>query len=229
MKKQLAFVMAPALAVALSSAASAGVIYDNGGPDGFNGLSHVLQPGGINRLIADDFVLAGGPGWLVDGAAISGVWNLGGGLGQVLGFRVVIYGDDVGGGPGSIISDQTVALGSETMTGNTFFNRPEIAYTVEIAPVALAADTSYFIAIQVSGGDNFFHLTSATPPDIIGSPVWASFGFDGDPDEPYVPGFDIFEFDSDVTFQLTGEVVPAPGALALLGLAGLAGVRRRRR
>ncbi|MEE9130977.1 MAG: hypothetical protein V3T84_13235, partial [Phycisphaerales bacterium] len=67
MKRQFAFVMATALAVALGSAASAGTIYDNGPPDGDSGLS-MLFGGGFDasREIADDFVLKGGPGWLVD-------------------------------------------------------------------------------------------------------------------------------------------------------------------
>ncbi len=230
MKKQLAFVMAPALAlaVALGSAASAGVIYDNGGPDGSAGLSNILGVG-INRLVADDFVLAGGPGWIVDGAQMSGVWAGGGGLGLATGFRVVIYADDAGGGPGTIISDQTVGVGSEVLTGEIFFGRPEIAFTVDLAPVGLAADTTYWVVIQTAGPDNFFQLSSAVPPDIIGSPIWASFGVEGDPDAPYVPGIDIFGVDYDLSFQLVGEVIPAPGAMALLAFAGLVGARRRRR
>jgi MYXO-CTERM domain-containing protein len=43
----------------------------------------------------------------------------------------------------------------------------------------------------------------------------------------FQPGSTQFGAPADLAFQITGEVVPAPGALALLGLAGLAGRRRR--
>ena len=34
---------------------------------------------------------------------------------------------------------------------------------------------------------------------------------------------------ADMNFVLEGDAIPAPGALSLLGLAGLIGLRRRRR
>ncbi|MCH7848826.1 MAG: hypothetical protein IIB53_10735, partial [Planctomycetes bacterium] len=155
------------------------------------------------------------------------LWNSGAGLGQSLGFRVIIYADDApGGGPGSVISDQTVALGSEFLTGVEYFGRPEVVFSVDIAPVALDADTTYWVAMQPQGIENGFQLTSGID-NLIGDQVWVLYPDLSGPD--YVPGSDIFGAFYDASFSLQGEVIPAPGAMALLAFAGLVGARRRRR
>ncbi len=232
MKKQLAFVMAPALAVALGSAASAGTIYDNGGPNGDNGLSMLFGGGSdFSREVADDFVLKGGPGWLVDGMSISYIWDDGAGLGQFGDFQIEIFADDAGGGPGTVISSQIVALSDEFLTGATWFGRPEVRASVKFAPVALAADTTYWIEmIPLDAPQNGFVLTSGNndPDDtIIGNPVWIRFPKFGFPD--WAPGDELFGHGHDISFALQGEAIPAPGAMALLGFAGILGLRRRRR
>jgi MYXO-CTERM domain-containing protein len=51
-----------------------------------------------------------------------------------------------------------------------------------------------------------------------GSTLTLQLNAQGDSEEPYV-------FDN---IQVCGTLVPTPGATALLGLAGLAGLRRRR-
>ena len=230
MKKQFAFVVAPALAVALGSAASAGTIYDNGPPDGDNGLSMLFGGGSdFSREVADDFVLKGGPGWLVDGMSISYIWDDGAGLGQFGDFQIEIFADDAGGGPGTVISSQIVALSDEFLTGATWFGRPEVRASVKFAPVALAADTSYWVALTPFAPQNGFVLTSHSENngDIIGEGVYIRFPKVGFPD--WAPGTAVFDQKYDISFSLQGEVIPAPGVLALLGVAGLVGVRRRRR
>ncbi|MCH8260763.1 MAG: PEP-CTERM sorting domain-containing protein [Planctomycetes bacterium] len=66
-------------------------------------------------------------------------------------------------------------------------------------------------------------------------PQWAFGSVTGVTGGQGVQGFPLLGIDfwtqigSDRDFQLSGSPVPAPGALALLGVAGLAGMRRRRR
>ncbi|MEE9130976.1 MAG: choice-of-anchor R domain-containing protein [Phycisphaerales bacterium] len=227
-KKQLAFVMAPAVAIALSSAASADLIYDNGGPDGVSGLSNIFGGGfGADRQVADDFILPGGPGWIVENVEMNYIF--GGGIWWgASDYRVTFYADDAGGGPGTIVSDQVSSSFTETPTGNTFFGRPEVISSIDIAPVSLAADTTYWMAIQPTATSNGFQLTSATGArNLNGDQVWVRYPKFGFPD--YVPGNVVFSEFHDVVFRLNGEAVPAPGALALLGFAGILGLRRRRR
>ncbi|MCH7752604.1 MAG: hypothetical protein IH898_10680, partial [Planctomycetes bacterium] len=180
MKKQLALVMALAVAVAIGSATSAGTIYDNGPPDGSAGLS-MLFGGGFDasREIADDFVLKGGPGWLVDGMAISYIWGDGAGLGLADTFLLEVFADDAGGGPGSIISSQVAPLSAESLTGATYFGRPELRMSIEFAPVELAADTTYWIAMtHLDAPQNGFILTSHNQDvdnNVVGEGVYIRF------------------------------------------------------
>ncbi|MEE9130975.1 MAG: hypothetical protein V3T84_13225 [Phycisphaerales bacterium] len=227
-KKQLAFVMAPALAVALGSAASAGTIYDNGLPDGVAFLSSFFG-GDASREIADDFVLKCGPGWLVDGMAISYVWSDGGGLGLFGDFLVKFYADDAGGGPGTVISSQIVPLADEFLTGDTYDGRPEVRASVDIDPVALDADTTYWVQMTPFAPQNGFALSSHSEQngDIVGSELYFRYPKFGFPD--WTPGSQFFGEAHDYSFALQGEVIPAPGAMGLLGFAGLLGVRRRHR
>lgn len=63
-----------------------------------------------------------------------------------------------------------------------------------------------------NGGESIFHNPGG------------GFGFGTNP----TPGSAIFGAPSDLAFTLSGDVVPAPSALALLGLGGLVAGRRRR-
>ena len=236
MNKQLACVMASILAGAFSSAVPAGFIYDNGDPDGSNGLSNIFDGGiGFDRRVADDFTVGGGPGWLVDNVEMNYLWNTIGRAegfmlaGGATNFRVTFYADDAGGGPGTIISDQVSSDFTETLTGNIFFDRPEVIFSVDINPIALAADTTYWVSIQPNGIENGFQLTSATGAgNLNGSEAYVRYADLGH--SSFVPASDVFGEFYDVAFRLgTILPIPAPGALALLGLAGLFGVRRRRR
>ncbi len=233
MKRTFGFLMAAALAVGLGSAASAGTIYDNGGPDGHSGLS-MLFDGGFDafREIADDFDLGGGaghPGWLVDGFSLSYIWGDGAGLGLFGDFQVEIF-QDTGAGPGAVISSQIVPFSDEFLTGDTYFGRPEIRVSAKFAPVALAPDTTYWISMTPFAPQNGFVLTSHNQDvdnNVVGEGVYIRFPKFGFPD--YAPGSGLFGDDHDISFSLQGEAIPAPGVLALLGVAGLVGVRRRRR
>ncbi|MEE9130971.1 MAG: PEP-CTERM sorting domain-containing protein [Phycisphaerales bacterium] len=234
MKKQLAFVMASGLAVALGSnvLADGDLIYDNDGPDGHSGLSSLFGGGfDAQREIADDFVLGAGPGWLLNGMTYSYIWGDGAGLGLAGDFLLEVFADDAGGGPGTILSSQVVGLAAESLTGAEFFGRPEIRMSIKFAPVTLAAETTYWIAMtHLDAPQNGFILTSHNQDvdnNVVGEGVYIRFPKFGFPD--WAPGAGLFGDDHDLAFTLQGEVIPAPGAMALLGIAGLAGMRRRRR
>ena len=225
MKKQFTFGMAPALAVALSSAASADLIYDNGDPDGDSGFSNIFNRDlGLDRRIADDFILVGGPGWLVNNVEMNYLWNTIG-SGGATDFLIQFFADDANGGPGTVISEQVSSEFTETLTGNILFNRPEVIFSIDIAPVTLAADTNYWISIQPNGVENGFQLSSHSP-FVNGDEAYVFYRDAGHTD--WVSTGDFFDEPSDMSFRLNGEVVPAPGGLALLGFASLVGVRRRR-
>ena len=74
--------------------------------------------------------------------------------------------------------------------------------------------------MQIIGPDNNFQMVRST---VTGSELWVNYA-----DLGFGPGSGIFGVPADAAFTLSGEVVPAPGALALLGLGGIAAIRRRR-
>ncbi len=225
MKKQLAFMIAPVIAVAISSSASADLIYDNDGPNGVNGYSNISTPG-IERKIADDFTIAGGAGWIANQVQMSYIWTSGT-FDHASEFLVEFFADDAGGGPGTLLSAQVSSSFTETATGDFYFNRPEVLMLVDIAEVGLDADTNYWVSIQPTGTENGFQMTSHADANIVGQEAYVNFEELGG---TWLPGSnpEVFGVAADVSFQIFGYEVPAPGALALLGFAGLVGVRRRR-
>jgi hypothetical protein len=88
--------------------------------------------------------------------------------------------------------------------------------------------------------DPAFHETwgddAAFEGAFFGFAPWANWGFQNDPANPgeFIPDLyegpfpgDPFVSSADMAFALSGIPIPAPGVLALLGLAGLARNRRR--
>lgn len=235
MNKQLALVMAPILAGASSSAAPADLIYDNGPPDGSNGLSNIFDGGiGADRQVADDFRTPVGPGWIVDIVEMNYIWNtIGSAHGFMLAsgatdFRVRFYKDDADGGPGQLISDQVSSDFTETPTGNTFFDRAEVIISVDIDGVSLQSNTTYWVSIQPNGIENGFQLTSAAGAgNLNGDQAWVRYLEFG---TFWQPSSTVFGEFYDVAFRLDHtQIIPALGALGLLGFVGLVGARRGRR
>ena len=90
---------------------------------------------------------------------------------------------------------------SSSISGNT------VSYTVSLASLGLAAGQTVYFDVATSGGGNdpgVDHLSRSTPA----TPGWGTASTAG--------------------AFLSYQVSPAPGAVALLGLAGLAGTRRRK-
>jgi hypothetical protein len=206
-----------ALAVgAFAMSANAVVLWDQYDTDGVNGLS-MADAGafGYQRALLDDFQVTGGD-WTITDFHCFMLWNTmqpGSGWDFYLEFR-----PDVGGQPSS--NPGAVTTGHvyiETATGRTWFSRPESEMKLQFDPITLSPGTYWFYGFVV-GPENCFMMARST---ITLSPCWLDYADYGG----LQPGINVFGVDYDLAFQITG--VPAPGALALLGLAGLA--RRRRR
>jgi hypothetical protein len=210
--KKVTLVAASVVGLATGSVLGQGVIYDNGGPDGTNGYSNATQNVfGARRTLLDDFVL-GSDAVLTD-FHWEHIWNTfppGSGAGLQLMFL-----SDAGGAPGVPVATANITMYSEVGTGVTYFSRPGAASWVDFDPIPLGAGTYWFEATIVGPENNFWLTTS-----VKNSPCWVNYADFGG----LQPGANVFGVDADINFYIT----PAPSALALLGLAGLAGSRRRR-
>ena len=200
--------------VMISGVATADTLYENGGPDGTNGYSNATSGVfGARRTVLDDFILAEDS--TVQDFHWNHLWNSfppGSGVGLELSFR-----SDAGGSPGVPIATAVVTGYSEVATGNTYFSRAEAASWVTIEDLDLSAG-HYWWEATIVGPENNFWLTTA----VQDNECWVNYDDLGG----LQSGSSQFGAAADMNFRLTG--VPAPGALALIGLAGLAGSRRRR-
>ena len=102
--------------------------------------------------------------------------------------------------------------------GRTAFNRPVVDAWTTFEPVALGPGRYWFEATVVGPENNFWMVRT----EVTGTQCWVNYDDLGG----LQAGSTIFGEVANMNFTLTG--IPAPGALALLGLAGLAGSRRRR-
>lgn len=186
-----------------------GLLWDNGDTDGVGGYSHLGDP---RRSILDDFVLEQDS--ILGRFTTFMIWNSGGeglGTGFELDFR-----PDVNGTPGDIIATATNAVLTETTTGRTWFGRPEQLEDVTFDSLPLSAG-HYWVEMHILGPENAFQMIRQ---DVTLNPLWVNYeDFEG-----LGPGRDIFGVDVDANFTLS---TPEPTTLVLLGLGGLALIRRR--
>ena len=202
-------------ALALTSVAMANDIkWDNNIiSNGINGRA-VSPPGFPDIRVADDFRL-GSDNVIKDahfGMIEDGGWTDGGLL------EVTFYAN-VNNLPGAVVAQRSGAF-DKMATGRQLFGRNEFHYWIEFDGVALDAG-SYFVQVRNplgGGAGTNYWLTSDGGPDGMGTP-------DG-----------VFSLDAGNTWTSEGagwqhafELTPAPGALALFGMAGLMAGRRRRR
>lgn len=209
----------------VSSAASADVLASN--PfDAANapnlGLPSENQDGGFyNQRLAEDFNLGAGSTIQVVHfwGSEEGYFSLGY-PGNISAYVIEFYAD-AGGNPGALLDSQTLGVGSVTATdtGLDLFSGSDIfQFSADIADLNLGAG-NYHVGVSAlfinstQSDDSFFLAPGLNAGASVASPPSGSYLFD-----PNATGF---------AFELEG-VVPAPGALALLGLAGVAARRRRR-
>ena len=213
--KKVTLVMAGAVGLMAGTVLGQDILYDNGPTDGSNGYSNATAGVfGARRTLLDDFVLD------QDSTILdfhwTHIWNTfppGSGVGLEISFL-----SDAGGAPGVPLATATITGYSEVATGNTFFGRQEAASAVTMDGIDLGAGLYWFEATIVGPENNFWMIQA----NVNNSECWVNYDDLGG----MMPGTSQFGAPADLNFYITG--VPAPGALALLGLAGLAGTRRRR-
>ena len=205
--------------LAFASSASAQVVWDNYpfGPDGGLTSSQLDLVYPFDSQVADDFV----GGFTVNHIEWDGgFWN--GSPVDIPDWNIIFYADAGGkptGGPtdptGTALYHYVISGGSVDIVDNGDFR---YTYNVDLPDTVFDAET-YWVAIQpvfafppqwgIAGAlDSFQGYSAHSGFPLLGTDYWT----------PLDTG-------ADMAFRLYG--VPAPGALALLGLAGLVGRRRR--
>jgi hypothetical protein len=171
-------------------------LWDNGLPDGTNGLSCVLSSS-LDREVVDDFIV-GGEGWYVSDAHCRILLNLDGEPSTIAGFKVFFYQNE--GTECNPVVEQYAAKDATVNayhTGDTYFSRREIAVDLEFEKVLLEPGR-WWICLQPVVEDNCFWLTAAQQE----CPVFVSY-----PDlafPKWTAGNVVFGEDLDVSFQITG-------------------------
>lgn len=206
--------VALAFSAVVGSAASAQVVYNNGSPNGQNGLNTT------QFQIANDFTI--GAGATVNSA---GIYMAGyNGIGAWDGYLAYAIFADAGGAPGSLLT--TAAVNPiVTDTGNAWnFGGDSYLFQFNLAsPFVATPGTTYWLGINSDADYNnsssiFWETSSGTGSSYRsnGQGGWTSY-----------PGLE-------TAFYLSGDVVgsvPEPGtwAMMLLGFAGIGVAMQRSR
>ncbi|MEM8836109.1 MAG: VPLPA-CTERM sorting domain-containing protein [Planctomycetota bacterium] len=153
--------------------------------------------------------------------------------GNIASFEISFLNDNAG-SPGSVASSTTVSIAdanlSATDTGSDSFNGGDIFrfdFVFDTTPELPAGD--YWLSIGANpvtdflDDDSFFWAYSGTGDGTLAQVTPA----DGS-GWVVAPGTDPGGLSNGLALEVFATPVPAPGAFALVGLAGLAGARRRR-
>ncbi|PNX52298.1 MAG: hypothetical protein BV458_10325 [Thermoplasmata archaeon M9B2D] len=135
------------------------VLWDNGLPDGKDGLS-CWYATGYDRIIVDDFTVSGSDPWQVTGGTYR-IVTLGGGTPQVIDGVNVYFFESTGPCQPAMTEYAFVQPSfSASLTGNWYFDRPEILVEVVFdQPIELAATGEWWVCFQTVTTDNSFWLT----------------------------------------------------------------------
>ena len=192
------------------TAANAAVIFDNG-ITATNGFISDLDFTGTPKLSADDFKLTPGANVITD-VHWTGLYAFSN-TPLADSFTLQLF-NDAGGVPATNPFLSLPVNPSRVDTGNnTSFGSDIFAYDVNISPVTLAANTTFWLSIfnntSNDTNDNWFWgmvdlAGNGATRDGLGLPWSPSVGNNG------------------YQFQLTGVSVPEPSALALFGLGFIA-------
>jgi len=223
MKKTVALAVASALG--LSVFALGDVLMDQiGAADGSNldgsiGASQIFEDSFAGYSIAaiDDFTLDGD--YNIDSVAfVLNGWNGYAGSAAVIEYTVNIYSSIEAAGA-SLIGDVYSSTGSASGDGGWTGSGELMSMLTD--GLTLGAGT-YLLSVTPR---NDFGSNGQT--GIMTSDLGNANGYQANPNGGF--GFGPYQqTGANYAYGMSGSLVPAPGALALLGLAGLAGTRRRR-
>ncbi|HWR27548.1 MAG TPA: hypothetical protein VN377_03815 [Candidatus Thermoplasmatota archaeon] len=174
---------------------SENVSWDNGLPDGRNGVSIGGWPG-YTREVIDDIHLSDPQ--FITGGSFRIVTYSGSGPGQITGVTINIY-PDSGGAPGTTVYATETASFTAALTGSMYFSRPEILYTCSFDAIVLPPGT-WWVGFYPTSVENLYWLTSTK---VGTSEIYFAY-----PDEGYnkwTAGHLNFNEYYDVSFTLSGE------------------------
>lgn len=227
--RKLVSTLAATAALGFASSALAGdLLWDNGGffADSPNAYSAFT---GFGSTVAGDFTLAHDS--ILSSTTFSGVWGVfvaDPNIPRAESISLWIRSNN-GSSPGAVIATLDVTSFTETNSGINWVphDRPFFNFDVNFDGLELAAGT-YWIEFQVDGNRPFFFgVNRNNGENIVGGETWGTFI----PDFMELTAYSQIapeEGQAELAFQIHGTIIPTPGALALLGLAGLAARRRRR-
>jgi hypothetical protein len=191
-----------------SGAKGRDLLWDNGMPDGVNGLAGSMYAG-YSNIVIDDFTAP--EQWTVTDGHFRFCWNSAYGAGNLADVNVYFY-QDLGGCTPDLVelAIPTVTSFTDVATGNYYFSRPEIAVDVEFDAVTLAPGT-YWVGFQPVGViDNIAYMLTAP---VQGCSIYADLPYWGYP--RWTDGYVLWGAYYDLAWQLTGSAggggtIPTP-------------------
>jgi hypothetical protein len=181
------------------------LLWENGDPDGRNGLSGSVYYGNENLIVDDCTIDDGGVAY---GGHISLVWNSGAGIGNLDTLYMYFFEDEPGEDCEPYQDEYAfveVTDFTERLTGDYYFGRPEVEITVEFEETQLAEGHQWVGFMPDSVGEDIAYLLTA---ENKGCEVMADLPYWGVP--RWTPGSHEWGDTYDLAWQLFGDVCSCP-------------------